>query len=579
MTSLFKKGIKEATSELSREIGIERDDVSKALSTSKKPVQRLGQGLHNNCFYYGTTLSYEGKPISAIVTKDKKPIAYLGLNYIDWTCQSCGFETQTIQPSYEKIKPPKICECKKVSYQDWKITGIFNPIKNDFGLNYRTEFNDEAIDYSWQTESIREYLEQKYKKKSLKEIYENLVSINKKYIDHLNPTSHKYVACCIIGTYCYTLFEQFGRLYNRAEKGSGKTKQARIIKFTCHNPIWITKGSESAIFRDAEATCGTFIIDNMDKLHEELKRIMEHQIETGWMYDSTFRLTNRENEQFKTTKFLSYTPMIINNILGLDENTIDKVFEIPMLKSINNSIKRAKPTSKSENWEGIRNSIRYWMLDNWEQVQKTYEKIIASFSGREFDVVESVLTIAKLLGDDVFDEMESFVKAKIEENLLALEDNPAYLVFSNIWEIFKDSPTPEKNIFLKDIADELFFKFYPNMREGTKEYDNTKRNFSRYVGKIIRAVPMFRKSGMSNGKTYISVKLKELQQYMQLQHFINDNDVLLTSITSTTSTGSTTSTLKKVEQVEQVEQESEVEQNNQNGKLKVTYEKIGAKNG
>jgi len=538
--------IKQATKELIEEADID-EEVESALSSTKKPFQRLGQGIIGDKFYYGTSLLWHGKPISALITSEKK--VYLGLNYIDWKCSSCNFTIQTIQPSYEIPKPPKDCSCSKASYRDFQIEQITNPIKDELGVNYRTEFNDESIDYSWQTESIKNYINNNYKKYKLEEIFNKIVSINKKYTDHLNLASHSYITCWIIATYCYALFEQFGRLYFRAERGSGKTKQCRIIKFLSHNPMWITKGTESSIFRDAEATCGTFIVDNMDKLHEDLLKAMEHHIETGWMWDATYRLTNKDTG--KTQKFLSYTPMGLNNIYGLDEDTIDKTFEITMLKSINPEIQKTKPTNKSEQWQEISDSIRFWVLNNSDKIKEIYNNITSKFSGREYDVVEGVLTIAKLVSDEVYHEIESLVEEKIKEQFVNLENNPSYIIFNDIWEQFlENSLIEERNVFIGELADKLFLPLNPDLQPGTKEYTNKKKGCSKYIAKLIRAVPMFRKSGIIHGKTWIKIKKKDLERYMKLQKFLKYDDVnepsnLPTSPTSTKSTKLPTSPFNK----------------------------------
>jgi len=550
-------------------------DVNEALKGSKKPIQRLGQGIHNDIFYYGTTLNWRGKPVSAVVTSEKK--IYLGLNYITWKCKGCGCVKESIETDINRIRPPKNCKCEKKVNKDFEIEKIRNPIRNDFGLNYRVEFNEDALDYVWENESIKKYLKNDYEKKTIKEIYHKLLKLNEKYIDHLNPCSHKYTACWTIGTYCYTLFEQFGRLYNHAERGSGKTKQLRLQKFTCFNPMWVTKGTESSQFRDAEATCGTFLVDNMDKLHEDLKRSIEHYIETGWMKEATYRLTDKDSG--RTIKFRSFTPLALNNIYGLDENTIDKTFEIPMLKSVNSKIKRLKVTSKSENWEEIRNDIIYWMLDNWRQILDEYESMHGDFSGRAFDVAEGTLTIAKVIDEDLFVELEKYCKEKLEEELVDLENNNCYMVFSKIWMDFQQNPIMEEsNIFLSDIADALFDKFNPHLQKESTEYQNKKKGFSKYISKIIKSVPMFRKGGLSCGRTYLRIKREDLHRYMLLQHFINEDGTLLTSTTSTTSTSSTTSTIfnkkeeksrantPKVEQVDEVEEVFEVEQVDKSGK-------------
>ncbi|MCD4759347.1 hypothetical protein K8R33_00480 [archaeon] len=411
--------VKEIIKELNKEAGIKGDKLKKL--KSKKPFGRLGQGVHNGVFYHGTSLD----DTSATITSNKE--IYLGITEYVYSCKDCGAETKTISKKInEKPKIPK--KCSKCNKSNWTLIKKHNEIINDFGLNYRTDFNDEAIDYFWDTNEIKGYLEGNYKQKELKDIYQDIVKINKKYIEHLNEETHKFIACWIMGTYVYTIFEQYGRLYFRAERGSGKTQQSRIVKFLSFNPMWITKGSESSIFRDGEATCGTFIIDNMDKLNEELKRAIEHYIETGWMWDATYRLTNKDTHQ--TQKFQSYTPMNLNNILGLDEDTVDKTFEILMLKSVNDDIKRKKPTPKSEDWKGIRNDIRCWALDNWKKVEEAYQETTADFSGREFDVVEGPLTIAKLLGQELYDELCEYIKQKIEEQTPDLENNPSYIIFT-----------------------------------------------------------------------------------------------------------------------------------------------------
>ncbi len=530
--------------------------IGEILSNEKKDIKRLGQGLHNNKFYYGTSVVYNGSPFSSVVASfgDKRKI-YVGIPEILWECKSCGEKIRLFNSL--SVHPPKKCSC---GAKNFSFLGKTNQIKRDFELNYRTEFNDETLDYVWEIKDIEEALSKEYEV-DLKSIFKEILKINKKYIDHLKPEYHEYIACWIIGTYCYSLFEQFGRLYFNAEKGSGKTKQCRIIKYLSFNPMWVTKGTESSIFRDAEATCGTFIIDNMDKLPEDLKRAIEHYIETGWMHDATYRLTN--NEKTKTERFLSYCPMALNNICGLDENTIDKTFQIQMLKSINKDIKRTKPTSRNEDWVRIRQKTRLWVLENYEKIIETYESITSELTGREFDVSEGTLTIAKLLGDNQFKRIEALVEEKIAEELIDLENNNMFMIFSKIWKKFLDNPLQQKeNVFLSELSDELFEIFNPQLEVGSKEYISRKKGISKYIGKIIRSVPMFRKGGLSNGRTYIEIQRKDLKQYMVLQHFINEDETLLTSTTSTNSTKSLTSTSidknkekdpKKVDVVEQVD--------------------------
>lgn len=535
----------------------ENSEALQVLSSAKKPVQRLGQGVHNNTFYYGTSLNYSGIQISAIVTSERK--VYLGYDKALFKCASCGNEASVIQRNPQNLIRPKKCSCG-IKDTGWNLVCVENPIRDIFGLNYRTQFNDEALDYVWSSESITKFIKKNYEKKTLKELYDTILKLNEKYIDHYNVSDHKFIACWIIGTYCFSLFENFGRLYFRAERGSGKTKQTRVLKHLVFNPMWVTKGTPSSIFRDIEATCGTPLIDNMDKLHEELKREFEHQIETGWMYDATHRLTDKDS--MRTQKFASYAPIALNNIYGLDENTIDKTFEIPMLKSINKEIKRLKVTPKSESWEEIRDNLRFWVLDNWELITKTYDETTADISGREYDVVEGVLCVAKLVDEKVYENILSLVKDRISENSdCDLENNKSYIVFTKVWETFQANPElQEGNIFLSDIGDSVFKKFNPDLETDSKEYANRKKGLSKLIAKIIKSVPMFRKGGLSGGKTYLTIKRQDLERYMELQHFFqNDDKHLQPSTSSTCSTSSTKSTVDVVDVVDVVEEKNRVD--------------------
>src|SRR3989338_6194553 len=143
----------------------------------------------------------------------------------------------------------------------------------------------------------------------------------------------------------------------------------------------------------------------MDKLNEELKRGLFHYIETGWQYDSKYKLTEDIKGKRRTMAYSNYSHGVINNITGLDDDTIDKTFEIKMLKSIDNEKNKLKVSPRSENWEKTRNELRIWALSNYKQVMDLYDTDFLGYGGREYDVAEAVLLIAKLVSEDLFKEL------------------------------------------------------------------------------------------------------------------------------------------------------------------------------
>ena len=457
--------------------------VDQWLSQDKKPFQRLGQGVHDGVFYYGTNIYNNDCPMNAVVTSDKK--LYVTR---EW---------------YEEGKKQVNCE-----------------IRNDFGLKYRVDFNDDALEYPWESKAIKAWIKGKTKTRPLKEIVEEIEKTNEEYIDHFDERSHKFIACDIFSTYGFTLFESKGRAYFRAEKGSGKSKQSRLYKNLAFNAFWVTKGTESSYFRDLEATCGTPIVDNLDKVNDELKNNLYHLIETGLYQDASYRLTGMSKR--RTEKYRTYSPLVVNNILGLDENTVDKTFEIVMLKTDKKTIARKKIKAKHAIWARLRNEMRVWWLTNWKEIEEAKDKLeITDSDGRFFDVVQAPLTIASIIGGDFYKTVLEYSKEKYKETEnVNIENNKNFLIFTAIKEDMGELTLKKirPSQILKDI---LMPKLYPTLdkEKDEKGYRKAFLYQSKDIVKRITSVPMFRKKGISGGLTTIVIKKQDLDRYIKLQGY------------------------------------------------------------
>jgi len=443
-------------------------EIKQMLSQEKKPKMRLGQGIHNNVFYYGTTLKQNDVPVSAVVTSDKK--IYVG-----------------------------------------------NAIKEKFGLDYRTEFDEDSLDLVWENKEITEYLNEQ-KQPNLKEIYERIIEINKKYIDHVDSQTHSYIACDIISSYFFSLFEEKGRTFFNAERGSGKTKQSKIYKYLAFNSNWITRATSSSIFRDVEGTCGTLIIDNMDKLNKDMKQEMEHHIETGWQKDSKYKLTEEIAGKKRTIAYSNYGHCVVNNILGLHEDTLDKTFQIKMVKTTNNKKSKLKITKKSEKWGKIRTDLRVWILNNHKKIENIYETDLMDEGGREFDVVEASLLAAKLISDNVFDSLLEYVKREIENNKNDYEDDLGFQVFGLIYNSF-EANEPTKWIKPLELSGGLTKQWYPDLIETNQEFRDRRRGTSKKISALIKGIAYFKTSRRVDGKIQIFMKKQDVVKYIKTKDY------------------------------------------------------------
>ena len=276
---------------------LEKNKVQILLSKPKPKYQSLGIGIWNNVFYYGTKIYEEDRGYDAVITSDKK------------------------------------------IYVNWKND---NKIKKDFGLNYRFEFFDDLIDYTWSNKSIHEWLYGQPKIPTFKKIFGKIRLTNKKFMWYHDDRWHDFVSLDIIVSYFNEIFENRGRILIVAEKGSGKTRQSQIYQLFVFNPLMSPDWTKSALFRTIESTKGTPIIDNFDDVNEDLKNDIMCIFK---QYKKGTKSVRTEGERKrKPVGYDLFCSMVLNNILGLKEVDEDRSNKIQLLKSKNKKIVNLRRT-------------------------------------------------------------------------------------------------------------------------------------------------------------------------------------------------------------------------------------------
>lgn len=474
--------------------------VESVLSVPKKIHKPIAIGVHNGEFYYGTLLEIDEKILPAIITSGKR--LYLGAQIYD-----------------------------------------------EFGLRYRTTF--EEPDFPWDNVAIANYLNGKYKKQTTKQIFEKIRKLNLKYMDHHNDIAHDYTSCWIMSTYVFPLFDMAGRLYFHAEKGSGKTKQSRIIHLTAFNSIWGSSVSEASLFRTIEATSGTFIVDNLDFLDDKLKSNITLCMQVGAYSGATYRRVEGDKTK-RSMPFNVFSPMAINNIMGLDDVTLDRCFTVNMLRTESDKgklkIKKSDPV-----WEEVRNDIRNWALDNWELVDKTKDEIVANLNNRELDVVHPVLTVAKMCGEEIYEKILHYIHLQLEKSKIKdLETDWKYIMLRTILdEIGKND---SKFIRTSDLTNEMLKETH-----GIDYYDKTDKDHrkkwymvNRWISKTLNNIPLFSDKRTVQGYLEYNFTRKDVNRVLRLNNYPTDTTQTTITTETTQTTETTKNTLKMVGSVASV---------------------------
>lgn len=497
------------TEELKKEAGLSTEEellnlkIKTLLSKDKPKFQSLGMGLHNEVFYYGTKIYDEDfKPHDAIVTSDKKV-------YVNW--------------------------------------GNNDEIKTKFGLNYKWEFFDDILDRHWSNQSIKKWLFGKTNKISIQKAFNKIVKKNQLYMIYPDERWHKVVALDILSSYFTELFECKGRTLISQDKGSGKTRQSTIYKLLSFNSAMSNDWSKSSIFRSIESTKATIIIDNFDEISDEVRKDI---MVVYRAYKKSKSVRTEGESKRKPMGFDLFTSILLNNILGLDDTSEDRARKLPIIKSKDPIVNR-KMNEKDSEWQEIRDECYVCGLQNWELVYKTYRKMKEQrLIGRELEIIEDILTLAKLISKKLYEEILGLYQEQLEQNKIKeLSDDWIYLGTESILEKLKSERCLEKWINVADIVEDVSTALWnPDIRD----LNQKKRSLAIFLGKVFKNIPLF-KGRTVNGRVQYLFKKDNVLRFCDLKDYRNLIESYSTYSTLSTYSTNPTKSTKQVESVDSVE--------------------------
>ncbi|MHA1304473.1 MAG: hypothetical protein ACTSPI_12315, partial [Candidatus Heimdallarchaeaceae archaeon] len=301
------------------------------LSHEKKPFKCFSIGEHDGHYYFGTMLDYGRKKVPVLVLDD-------GTTYWKWT--------------------EKDDEGNKI---------IDDEIKQNFGLNYRFELFDDCVDNLWSNKSIKEFIEGKSPKQSFKEMFKSIRNKNKELMYHPDNRVHTFVSCDIIKNYFYPLFNACGRTYFQADFASGKSRQSLIYQKLSFNSLFASNISPASFERVIESTGGTIIVDNFDNCADDLKKQILQCIEVYYKKGGkNIKADGKGFQKNQPIAFNGYSPLVINNIVGLPEVTESRCNKIQLLKTDKKNIVDIRINNDDPFWNTTKDNLHILTLQNWK---------------------------------------------------------------------------------------------------------------------------------------------------------------------------------------------------------------------
>jgi len=183
------------------------------------------------------------------------------------------------------------------------------------------------------------FWEQVDKTEDLKEIYLDLKSILKEFVD-TKEENYDILAIWIMGTWIHSSFETYPYLFINAMKGSGKTRLLKLIKELSWEGDMLASLSEAVLFR----TTGTLCIDEFEYLGGKDKNSLRELLNTAYKKGGKVKRMKKQKslqgEEQVVESFETFRPITMANIWGMEEVLGDRCISIILEKSNNSSITR-----------------------------------------------------------------------------------------------------------------------------------------------------------------------------------------------------------------------------------------------
>ncbi|MHA1972986.1 MAG: CHC2 zinc finger domain-containing protein [Candidatus Hodarchaeales archaeon] len=328
-----------------------------------------------------------------------------------------------------------------------------NELKNNFRLNKKIPNSNQISRWSFKKidNSIADFIQNGISIDT-KTIFDDIVTIFKKHVYFKREGTAEFLALVTMASYIYKAVPTIGYVHIWADKRSGKTLALNILEDLGFNPLMSSNITEAAMFRIIELHKPLLLMDEAEHLNPSAKQIengsgavsLINLLKSGYKKGgSAIRCEGQDNIP---TTFDVFCPKVFAGT-----KTIDPILED---RTILLKFQRADKDLKLEEYisyqveernKSIVDKLHVWGLSHAGDVYKEFldfnqrrdENISHKIYNREAELWAPYLSIARLIGDDVYQKMLSFANMSItfkenqnkdSKNLMILEELYLWIV-------------------------------------------------------------------------------------------------------------------------------------------------------
>lgn len=303
-------------------------------------------------------------------------------------------------------------------------------LEEDYKLDFENIPN--YLPHRWSLEKIKDYLSNEDNEMNNKDLLNKIIKQYEKYLYRRNKVWYKVSALWDIGTYLYMVFEAYPIYELRGLSGTAKTKENTVSSYITFNGGQImVNPSEATLFRETDEVRGSKYFDEAEKLFVFNKKTNQFEgdvrtelINASYTKEAKVPRQEKIGHRFITKWYSPYSPTRVSSINGLHGATETRSISQITTKSPNDDDRgETEPTEDKNNpiWENIRDECYRFALMNWKDIKELYNNFPKDIGlkKRDFQIWKPLLTIAKFIDEEVYQEILNFA---IELSGMKLDD-------------------------------------------------------------------------------------------------------------------------------------------------------------
>lgn len=310
-----------------------------------------------------------------------------------------------------EVVDPKTNHKLKRTIKMWledKKVGILRDVVY-IDLDIDTLMSDECYDRLFKRSDTKALII--YTIKDLQDVYEKLKTRQSEFLYFKKDIFYKLIALISIATYFTDVFYTICYVdIHSPEAGFGKTLLMEIIVYSSFHGVWDIDITPANIFRRLkDGVVLTMGFDDLDKKYDRDTEPggLTPVIDSGYKKGARVPRYNQRLEI--TERFPTFGPKIWTRKKKIPSTPLSRAISIPMVKNFGQKVIKNRPAIPKD-FKELRDTLYCLRWYITKEVKKVYKDLYRNriLTGRVGEVFIPVLTIAKLIDEELYDEIFRF---------------------------------------------------------------------------------------------------------------------------------------------------------------------------